>query len=208
MSQETSNKSEKCQHNIKNNECNIFNSYEKLTPIEKLTLSVDVFKYKWGKWTLKTLGWSLLLIFIMSIVATTIDYKVAPENQQQITKIFGVIKIFELLQVWVSFGLGIIAMLFSIISMFLSFYNLEQQKASEEKNFNYLKDLKTNIVNETKEETKKELTKILNFMENRFKTLEEIAQETNKKVQEANVTQPQKITTAESESLKDKIYGA
>lgn len=195
-----------CKHQNPNNECNIFDSYEKLSPIDKLNLSVDLFKYKWGAWTLKTLGSSLLLIFIMSIIATLINFEFKIENTQNVLRIQGLIKLFEVLQVWVSFGLGIIAMLFSIISMFLSFYNLEQQKASEEKNFEYLKDLKTNIVNETKDETKKELNKILDYMKERFEILQNIAEETKENVQNSTVTEVKKLSDSEKENITGSIY--
>lgn len=34
-------------------ECSIIDSYEKISPLKKVQLTVDFFHFKWGKWTIK-----------------------------------------------------------------------------------------------------------------------------------------------------------
>lgn len=149
------NNESECKYKIPNWECNIFNEYEKLEPFKKLSIAVEIFRYKWGGYTLKTLFWSLVIIFVFGVLSNIINFTFEVEDDKYVIMIKGIFDTFNLLQIWVSFGLGIIAMLFSIISMYLSFYNLELQKNAEDKAQKTFNNLKEDIVNEIKRDKKR-----------------------------------------------------
>ncbi|WP_300345169.1 hypothetical protein [Fusobacterium sp.] len=185
------NREEKCKFK-KNETCEIFNSYESLSTLKKTELIIDVFKIKWGKWTIKIISWGLIIIFITAIM----DYFLKNRDLSIELKIFGA------LQIWVGFALGIIAMLFSIISMYLSFYNLELQKDTEKNNLETFNSLKNNIVNEIRKDVITELKAINKDMLNHFGNLEKITEETRNKVDESVKN---KITKEENPRIK-KLY--
>lgn len=166
------------------NKCDIFNKYEELDPFTKLSLGVDIFKYKWGKWTSGILGFSLLIIFVLGIISKMIILEIKVEEQNSILIIKNTLDLFEILQQWVGFGLGIVAMLFSIISMYLSFYNLELQKQADYKAREASKDLKNDLLKEIKEEVSKELVKINKEMIEHFGILEKLSKDTQTKLEE------------------------
>lgn len=165
---------EKCKFK-KNETCEIFNSYENLSTLKKTELIIDVFKIKWGKWTIKIISWGLIIIFVAAIG----DYFLRNRDLSIELKIFGA------LQIWVGFALGIIAMLFSIISMYLSFYNLELQKDAEKNNLETFNSLKNNIVTEIRNDVITELEIINKNMLKHFGILEKITEETRNKVDES-----------------------
>lgn len=166
--------------------CNIFDSYDKLSSLKKTELIIEIFRIKWGKITIKIISWGLIIIFIAAIV----DYFLRNRELSLELKIFGA------LQIWVGFALGIIAMLFSIISMYLSFYNLELQKEAESKTESTFENLKRDIVKEIKSEVSLELKEIMNYMLEHFSILEELSKDTQNKIEQHN----SKITT---ENLKE-----
>lgn len=165
---------EKCKFKT-DEKCEIFNSYENLSTLKKTELIIDIFKIKWGRWTIKIISWGLIIIFVTAIV----EYFFSNRNLPFELKIFGA------LQIWVGFALGIIAMLFSIISMYLSFYNLELQKDAENKNMEILNSLKDNIVTEIRTDVITELTNIKKDMLEHFGNLEKMTEETKNKVSES-----------------------
>lgn len=177
------NNERECKYKIPNWECNIFNEYEKLEPLKKLSIAVEIFRYKWGGYTLKTLFWSLVIIFVFGVLSNIINFTFEVENDKYVIMIKGIFDTFNLLQIWVSFGLGIIAMLFSIISMYLSFYNLELQKDAEKENKLFLNEIKKDIVKEITVEIKSELKDIKDIkheMLSHFKLLETQNENINK----------------------------
>lgn len=129
----------------KKEECELINCYENLSHLKRTELLIELFKYKWSIWTIKTIIFGLIVIFIFAVLSIFFKDKVSSEGI-----LSNSMKIFSALQVWAGFALGIIATLFSIISMYLSFYNLEQQRESEKNVQNLNEDLKTKIVNEIK----------------------------------------------------------
>ena len=159
----------------KSEECSIFDSYNKLSSLKKTELIVEIFRIKWGKITIKILSWGLIIIFVAAIV----DYFLRNRNLPLELKIFGA------LQIWVGFALGIVAMLFSIISMYLSFYNLELQKEAESKTKEIFENLKKDIIEEIKEEVSLELKDIRKDMLEHFGILEKMTAETKEKVSES-----------------------
>lgn len=143
--------------------CSIFNSYSELPPDKKTEVTIEFFKLKWGKWTIRTAVFGLGVIFIVSIIKAIFDPEISIEE----------LKLFNALQIWVSFILGIIASLFSIISMYLSFYNLEQQQQAEKNTKDSFNELKEKIVNSINEEMKKEIKNVHDSLEKHLKEIEE-----------------------------------
>lgn len=109
--------------------------FEELPSSKKTELLIFIFKTLWFKITVYTCFGGIALIFLGAIISFWLDKDVSND-----------IKIFESLQSWVGVILGIIATLFSIISMFLSFYNLEQQKDSEKQVIELNNNLQNNII--------------------------------------------------------------
>ncbi|KYM48754.1 hypothetical protein [Fusobacterium necrophorum] len=157
--------------------CNIIDSYEKISPLKKIQLTVDFFHFKWGSWTIKLVFWGLAIVFIGAIFNFYFSEK-APFP----------LEVFGALQIWVGFILGIVATLFSIISMYLSFYNLELQKDSEKESREFLKSIKKEIVSEVKIEVSNRLDIISEEMKNRFGSLEEMVKDTQQGIQEFRKT--------------------
>ncbi|MFR4904321.1 MAG: hypothetical protein ACLUBL_08240 [Fusobacterium sp.] len=151
-----------CSH-LKNNKCNIFNSYSELPPDKKTEVTIEFFKIKWGKWTIRTVIFGLGIIFIVSIVKAIFNPDIDSEKMV----------LFDALQIWVSFILGIIASLFSIISMYLSFYNLEQQQQAEKRTTDSFDNLKEKIVSSINEEMKKEIRNVHDSLEKHLNQIEE-----------------------------------
>lgn len=203
------NNESECKYKIPNWECNIFNEYEKLEPFKKLSIAVEIFRYKWGGYTLKTLFWSLVIIFVFGVLSNIINFTFEVEDDKYVIMIKGIFDTFNLLQIWVSFGLGIIAMLFSIISMYLSFYNLELQKNAEDKAQKTFNNLKEDIVNEIKREVNIELKEIRKDMLGHFKLLETQNENISKFV--INKTGENIIKKSDAKSLENieetKFYG-
>ena len=108
-------------------------NFNELPHSEKTKVLLALFENEWIK-PLKIALVGLSIIFLGAIISI---YK--PEI------IF--LNIFGALQVWVSFILGIVATLFSVISMYLSFYNLEQQKEVENKTRILTEDLNNKLIN-------------------------------------------------------------
>lgn len=115
-----------------------------MNSLEKTKMYVEIFHLKWGKMTLHTIVWSLLIIFTATIVDIFFGTGINDKYN---------LKIFSSLQVWVGLILGIIATLFSIISMFLSFYNLQQQQESEK----IVRELNEKLLEQLSREMKKTL---------------------------------------------------
>jgi len=105
---------------------------EEETTLSKIEKKINYFKKKWFHWTFYILVWGLIIVFIGGVV----NYYYENNKFETSLKIFGA------LQIWIAFALGAVATLFSIISMFLSFYNLELQKASEKESRNTLEKIK------------------------------------------------------------------
>lgn len=146
-------------------ECSVIDSYEKISPLKKIQLTVDFFHFKWGKWTIKLLFWGLFIIFVGAIF----DFYFSKTEPLPL-------EVFGALQIWVGFILAIIATLFSIISMYLSFYNLELQKEAEKESRNFLQGIKDEIVEKVKNEVEKQLGIIHKEMEDKFGKLEKSTQ--------------------------------
>lgn len=167
--------------------CDIFNEYEKLKPLQKLSIAVEIFKYKWGKYTFIVLFVSLGLIFILGVISNLIDIKIiVNEQNKKLLCIKGFFEMFDLMQLWVSLGLGIVAMIFSIISMFLSFYNLELQKEGEKENKDQLLKLTGNIVENVRGEVKENLKVIKEEMNGHFQKIESSIMDIRNKVYNSN----------------------
>ena len=111
---------------------------EEETTLSKIEKKINYFKKKWFHWTFYILVWGLIIVFIGGVV----NYYYENNKFETSLKIFGA------LQIWIAFALGAVATLFSIISMFLSFYNLELQKASEKESRNTLEKIKDDIISE------------------------------------------------------------
>ena len=155
-------------------ECKIIDSYEKISALKKIQLTVDFFRFKWGKWTIRLAFWGLSIVFIGAILNFYLL-----ENSPFSLEVFGA------LQIWVSFILGIVATLFSIISMYLSFYNLELQKDSDKENREFLNEIKTQIVSEIQTEVSSKLSIISDEMKEKFGVLEGLAKDTQERIQES-----------------------
>ena len=153
---------ENCEYK-KEKRCSIFNSYSDLPPDKKTEVIIEFFKIKWGKWTIRTVIFGLSIIFIVSIVKAIFDPTISDEE----------LRLFNALQVWVSFILGIIASLFSIISMYLSFYNLEQQQQAEKNTKNSFTELREKIVSSINEEMKKEIGNVYKNLEEHLEKIEQ-----------------------------------
>ena len=97
--------------------CPIDKKFSELKTLEKYELFIEWIKGNWLKQTSFILGISLFSLFCIGLYSENIGSK------------FDILKN---LNTWVGFILGIIATLFSIISMFLSFYSLEKSKESED----------------------------------------------------------------------------
>lgn len=134
---------------VNSNNCIMEKSYSEFSALEKTEMFIELFKSKWATWTIGICGWSILFIFGAGIIA-------------ELTK-SGDFDIFRELSSWVGFILGIVATLFSIISMFLSFYNLEKEREAKEENEKIMNEMTKNInrslekVNEILKENQKEL---------------------------------------------------
>lgn len=181
----------------KEEKCTIFNSYSELSPDKKTEVTIEFFKLKWGKWTIRTVIFGLGVIFIVSIVKAIFDPEISTEE----------LKLFNALQIWVSFILGIIASLFSIISMYLSFYNLEQQQQSEKRTADSFNDLKEKIVSSINEEMKKEIKNVHDSLEKHLKEIEEkFPQEytVDKKIDTNNMKVEEDIYGDENENAEKK----
>lgn len=160
---------------------------ETLSMYETLGKYINHFKEKWYKWTRNILIGGLTIVFLGGILNFYYENKFLEEQ----------LKIFGALQIWVGFALGIIATIFSIISMFLSFYNLELQKESEKENKEFLREIKEQIVNDIKNEVSIRLELIVQEMKEHFGILEEIVKDTQQEVQEfkaKNVKQNKDVT--------------
>lgn len=174
-------------------ECSIFDSYDKLSSLKKTELIIEIFRIKWGKITIKILSWGLIIIFVAAIA----DYFLRNRNLPLELKIFGA------LQIWVGFALGIVAMLFSIISMYLSFYNLELQKEAESKTEKIFENLKKDIIKEIKEEVSLELKDIRKDMLEHFGILEKMTAETKEKVSESVKKEVKRVDPVMKKFFKD-----
>ena len=134
--------------------CELLNCYEDLSHLKRNELLIDLFKFKWSQLTFNIMFGSLGIIFFVNILAIFFPNLGEPKTNSVeatggIDSSF-IIKIFEALQIWVGFSLGLIATIFSIISMWLSFYNLEQQKESEKNVRDLNEELNDNIIKEIK----------------------------------------------------------
>lgn len=147
---------EKCSFDIKE-------SYETLSPSQKNELLIYLFKHKWWNISVLIVSLGIALIFLGAILSIFIDPSLKND-----------LKIFESIQAWVGVVLGIIATLFSIISMYLSFYNLEQQKESEKNVINLNNNLQKNIVKEVNELLKIELLNLGKELSKIHEKIEEI----------------------------------
>lgn len=163
FNKECSYKNEETCNYKKGEKCHIFNSYSELAPDKKTELTVEFFKLTWGKWTMKIAMGGLAIIFLVSIIKSIFDPSIDIEE----------LKLFNALQIWVSFILGIIASLFSIISMYLSFYNLEQQQQAEKRTADSFNELKEKIVSSINQELKKEIKNVHDSLENHLKQIED-----------------------------------
>lgn len=132
------------QEKISNQKCLLEKRFSELSSLEKCELIVEILNKSWLKFTIKTIQKSLLILFILGIVAGFLE------------KPFDVL---ENLNTWVGFILGIIATFFSIISMFLSFYNLEKAKESEDEIKKTLGEIKE-IIRKTENNLNSNLEKI------------------------------------------------
>lgn len=133
----------------KNCTFNFKDKYDELPSSKKTELLIFLLKSLWFHLTMAIFGVGVSLIFLGAIISFWID-PLASDN----------LKIFESLQSWVGVGLGIIATVFSIISMFLSFYNLEQQKESEKNVIELNNNLQNNIVKEVTKSLVVEIEKV------------------------------------------------
>lgn len=165
-------KEEKCNLLNDNGECKLLFTYDNLNQNTKLKIIIELFKKTWIRLTAIIMFVGLSLIFIGSIINIFIQDTTLSENQ--IVNSIN-LKIFDALQVWVSFGLGVTATLFSIISMYLSFYNLSQQQESEKETIKSNQDLKEDIVKEIKinlKELRKEMLEELNIIKDKTDVLQ------------------------------------
>ncbi|WP_130889852.1 hypothetical protein [Fusobacterium ulcerans] len=192
-----------CQFKENTNECDIFNEYEKLKPLLKLGIAVEVFKYKWGKYTLMALFFSLGFIFVSGVISNLIDIKLfIDDNNRMFLHLKGVFEIFNLIQLWVGLGLGMVAMVFSIISMFLSFYNLELQKESEKNIKEKLDSMTKNVVKDVRDEVKENLNIIKKEMNEHFTKIEDTILEIKNRVPKLNID----ISTEKPQETKGTKY--
>ena len=172
-------------------ECSILNSYEKISPLKKIELTVDFFHFKWGKWTIKLLLWGLFVIFIGAIL----DFYFSKTEPFPL-------EVFGALQIWVGFILAIIATLFSIISMYLSFYNLELQKEAEKESRNFLEGIKDEIVEKVKSEVENQLNLIHKEMEDKFGKLEKSTQAIRESINKDKLNEKVKYEYTDADILK------
>lgn len=70
---------ENCEYK-KDKRCSIFNSYSDLPPDKKTEVTIEFFKIKWGKWTIRTVIFGLSIIFIVSIVKAIFDPTISDEE--------------------------------------------------------------------------------------------------------------------------------
>lgn len=103
---------------LNNEQCPINKKVSELKPLEKCELLVEWIQRNWMKQTILVIKNTLIIMFMIGIIAETFFGKT--------------FNILSNLNTWVGFILGLVATIFSIISMFLSFYNLEKAKESED----------------------------------------------------------------------------
>ncbi|MGL5901599.1 MAG: hypothetical protein ACRCZO_02850 [Cetobacterium sp.] len=147
---------------LKSQRCPIDTKFSELKPLEKFELFVEWIKYKWLTYSIIFIFFSLIILFYLGIYV-------------EVTK-KGDFDILKNLNTWVGFILGLIATIFSIISMFLSFYNIEKAKESEEKQQNIsvkiLEDIQS-ALKETNSIISKQETNIVETLRTNFYSLNE-----------------------------------
>lgn len=166
---------------INDKKCLVEKKYSELSAFEKTELCIEVFKTKWGKWTLRITSWSIAIVFVLGTYA-------------EVTAV-GKFDIFKILSNWVGFVLGIIATLFSIISMFLSFYNLEKEREAKKENEQLLKEV-TDKIRESLINVNELLIRNQDQLLTNIKILE-------KKTEDAIFTNTTRQPETKSESYKD-----
>lgn len=135
--------------------CPIDKKFSELKVLEKYELFTEWIRQRWLNWIFYIVTSSFILLFIIGIYAENIGSK------------FDILKN---LNTWVGFILGGIATIFSIISMFLSFYSLEKSKESEDS------------TKETLIEIKDTVYKLESILKTEFETLKNKNQEILSKV--------------------------
>lgn len=114
-------------------QCPIDKKFSDLNSLEKCELLVEWVNQNWMKHTILIIGKTLIGVFFIGIISETF-FK-------------GKFDMLSNLNTWVGFILGLVATIFSVISMFLSFYNLEKAKESEEEIKKTLIEIKDTIFN-------------------------------------------------------------
>ena len=97
---------------------------ERSRALEKIKKKVAYFRSKWASWFTILIGLSIIALFACSLI-----FK---ENIE-----------LQTMNNWVGIILGMVATIASIISLILSFYNLEKEQEETRENYDLLKQLKT-----------------------------------------------------------------
>jgi len=134
-----------------------------LNTLDKVELAIVLFNRTWIKWTTIIVFGCLFLIFLIALIRAFFNPPL--DNPLLAT--------FDALQIWSSFGLGTVAMIFSIFSMVLSFYNLEKQIEESEKSERRLERMKSDIVRELKHEVQVELESLRKEIKMKLDNIEE-----------------------------------
>lgn len=92
-------------------------------PIKKVERIVYFFKKHWGGWVFGLIGISVTLLFAASLVF---------DKDIQL----------QIINNWIGIILGLVATIASIISLFLSFYNLEQERDEAKENRGLIQELR------------------------------------------------------------------
>lgn len=153
---------------LETQKCPIDKTFSELKPLEKFELFVEWIKHQWLTYTIGLIFVSLIALFGIGVyvdITKNIEFD-----------------IFKNLNTWVGFILGLIATIFSIISMFLSFYNIEKAKESEDKqkeiSDKILKDIQE-ALSKTNEIISKQESTLLSTLNNLFHQMEKIENKIN-----------------------------
>lgn len=97
------------------------------TPLKKVEKTILFFKKYWAKWIFFLIGLSITLLFSFSLIF---------DKDIQL----------QIINNWIGIILGLVATIASIISLFLSFYNLEQERDEARENRQLMNDLKNTLI--------------------------------------------------------------
>ncbi len=119
---------------------------------KKIQDSINFFRALWGKFVIYVLATSIIGLFLASFICGS---KITLSTMNE----------------WVSLVLGLVALLIGIISLFLSFYNVDQSNVTQEKT--------VDIINNFREDITERMHKLQKDVENK---IEESGEKTRSEV--------------------------